>query len=37
MEGVWKMQLADVLSIAEGNGKKNSGKRKAKANSPYPR
>ena len=35
-EGVWKMQLADVFSIAGVTGKKGSGtKRHVKKNSPY--
>jgi len=35
-EGVWKMQLADVLSIAGVTGKKgNSSKRHRKQNTPY--
>lgn len=35
-EGVWKMQLADVLSIAGVTGKKgNSSKRHSKQNTPY--
>jgi hypothetical protein len=35
-DGVWKMQLADVFSIAGVTGKKtNSSKRHAKNNSPY--
>jgi hypothetical protein len=36
-EGVWKMQLADVLSLAGVTGKKKStGKRHSKKHSPYP-
>jgi hypothetical protein len=36
MEGVWKMQLADVLAIAGATGKKGSGsKRHGKNSSPY--
>lgn len=35
MEGVWKMQLADVLSIAGVTGKKSSKKRHVKISSPY--
>lgn len=36
MEGVWKMQLADVLSIAGVTGKKKSGtKRHSRKSSPY--
>ena len=36
MEGVWKMQLADVLSIADVAGKKGSGsKRHSRKTSPY--
>jgi hypothetical protein len=36
MEGVWKMQLADVLSIAGVSGKKGGkAKRHSKKNSPY--
>lgn len=34
-EGVWKMQLADVLSIAGVTGKKGSGAKRHKKNSPY--
>lgn len=36
MDGVWKMQLADVLSVAGVTGKKNGSKRNAKVKSPYP-
>lgn len=36
MEGVWKMQLADVLSIAGVSGKKSGSKRSTKVKSPYP-
>jgi hypothetical protein len=35
MEGVWKMQLADVLSIAGITGKKSSNSHKVKVTSPY--
>jgi hypothetical protein len=34
-EGVWKMQLTDVFSIAGVTGKKGGAKRHAKKNSPY--
>lgn len=34
-EGGWKMQLADVLSIAGATGKKASGTKRHKKNSPY--
>lgn len=37
MDGVWKMQLADVLSVAGVTGKKNGTKRNAKVKSPYPK
>jgi hypothetical protein len=36
IEGVWKMQLADVLSIAGVSGKKGGTKRHTKKSSPYP-
>jgi len=36
MEGVWKMQLADVFSIAGVTGKKGNKKRVARYSSPYP-
>lgn len=35
MDGAWKMQLADVLSMAGVSGKKNSITRHSKKNSPY--
>jgi hypothetical protein len=35
MDGVWKMQLADVLSIAGITGKKSSNRHKVKVTSPY--
>lgn len=34
-EGIWKMQLADVLAIAGVSGKKTVTKRHSKKNSPY--
>lgn len=36
IDGVWKMQLADVLAIAGVSGKKSGAKRTARKSSPYP-